>query len=412
MALTERGSGWEWLQSWWILLTLPMGLTSGFGFIYAGIRAGRKAWVIIGIIYAALIYVPAFWLLKPDESGPYDSILGFMFFGIWIISIIHALIIRKSFILNLDARLKVGQKDLERQKTEIALQHDISDNRIDEALIRFNKDDVTVKMCGMIFSAMPFAPDFRFYFNLKGAAERYGATPEQYERARKLAHDDDVISALKVASALDTADSGIGIFTGAKNIYDHMKEKEGRRTFEADPQQAADAGLKLLGMAYMISQLFPGGIIDKSRTFFDLKAGKELAVYYAAAEIALPFTDNLLEAGGNWMEQLWQRTGDDNESKFMQFMGEGPLARAKPIMESIKSQIDSFLAQARMYTDPLLKKAQAFAPTVMNAADSITGGAATAIDFLPAWRFLGARLAAEACVYRAMHPEAEQQGGR
>ncbi|MCB1173529.1 MAG: hypothetical protein KDK39_08195, partial [Leptospiraceae bacterium] len=214
--------------------------------------------------------------------------------------------------------------------------------------------------------------------------------------------DDGIAAAIKVCNAIDTADSGLGIVTGVRNVYSHMKDKDRPRTFEADPQQAADAALKAFGIAYMISRLYEGGITDKVSQFFQSKAGQEMMLYFAAAEIALPFTDNLLEGGASLITKLMDSQSSDSESRFSSFLGSGPLAEAKPILDSMTQHVDSFFSQVRLYTDPLMKKAQEFAPSVMNAADSVTGGLATAADFLPAWRFLGARLAAEACVERAI----------
>ncbi|MCB1327420.1 MAG: hypothetical protein H7A21_08425 [Spirochaetales bacterium] len=411
MAITNRGSGWEWAQSWWLLL--PLGwLTACLGFIYAGLRAGRFKWTLTGLIYGAVtVGCFYFFLQQPEpavgseaQTDPVALIVGLIFFGMWPVGVIHALLIRKEFLLHMDARSKVDERELDRRRTEVAAEYKVSDNRIDEALVYFKDDDFTVRMMSTLFSVLPFAPDFRTYYNVEGAVKRLqpDASEAAIAKAQQLALEDDVVSALKVGRALDTADTGLGIVTGARNIYSHVKDTPGRRTFEADPQQAADAAIKALAMAYMVAKLFDGGITDKVRQFFELKAGKEMALYFASAEVALPFTDNLLEAGGNWMNSLLESAGKDSQKRFEGFAGGGALGQAKQILEQLQTQMDGFLAQVKMYADPLLEKAKSIAPTVLNAADSISGGVATAVDFMPAWRYLSARLAAESVASRAL----------
>ena len=398
MAITNRGAGWEWAQSWWLLL--PLGwLTAGLGFIYAGLRTGRFKWTLTGLIYSAVtVGCFYFFLQQPEpavgseaQTDPIALAVGLVFFGMWPVGVIHALLIRKEFLLHMDAKSKVDEREFDRRRTEVAAEYKVSDNRIDEALVYFKDDDFTVRMMSSLFSVLPFAPDFRTYYNVEGAVKRLH--PDASEAA---------IAALKVGRALDTADTGLGILTGARNIYSHIKDTPGRRTFEADPQQAADAAIKALAMAYMVAKLFDGSITDKVRQFFELKAGKEMALYFASAEVALPFTDNLLEAGGNWMNSLLENAGKNSQQRFEGFAGGGALVEAKRILEQLQTQMDGFLAQVKMYADPLLEKAKSIAPTVLNAADSITGGVATAVDFMPAWRYLSARLAAESVASRAL----------
>lgn len=412
MGLTNKGSSWEWMNSWYILLTFPMGFTSALAFFYTFIRTRKFTWLIASIFYAITIYGTVFALMqiKPPESGQagsnIDLVIGMAYFGFWALSFFHAILIRKKYLLLLEARQESSEIKDDRLRTEIRAKARVLDNRVDEALIKFEENDITVKLCRNLFSALPFAPDFRYYFNLQGATERLVFDKNDqariYEQARRIAREDDaVVSVLKVGSAIDTADSGLGIITGVRNVYSHMKDENRTRTFEADPQQAADAALKALGLAYMVSKLYDGGITEKVGQFFDSKAGQEIALYFAAAEIALPFTDNLLEGSGSLIKKLMEKQHDQSESKFSSFLGSGPLANAKPVLDAMTDRMDDFLGQVKMYTDPLMKKAQQFAPSVMNAADSVTGGLATATDFLPAWKFLTARLAAEACVGKA-----------
>jgi len=151
----------------------------------------------------------------------------------------------------------------------------------------------------------------------------------------------------------------------------------------------------------MIATLYPGGITDKLKLFFETPAGEELALYYAGIEVALPFTDNLIEASGNWMGKLLDSTGSD-DSRFKEFAGSIPFEQARSILEGLKTHIDSTLVRVKPYLDPLRDKLANIAPTMMNIADSTTGAIATAFDIMPFWSFLGARLVAEAAAIRAV----------
>ena len=207
MAITNRGSGWEWAQSWWLLL--PLGwLTACLGFIYAGLRAGRFKWTLTGLIYGAVtVGCFYFFLQQPEpavgseaQTDPVALIVGLIFFGMWPVGVIHALLIRKEFLLHMDARSKVDERELDRRRTEVAAEYKVSDNRIDEALVYFKDDDFTVRMMSTLFSVLPFAPDFRTYYNVEGAVKRLqpDASEAAIAKAQQLALEDDVVSALKV----------------------------------------------------------------------------------------------------------------------------------------------------------------------------------------------------------------------
>ncbi|HNL01140.1 MAG TPA: hypothetical protein PKJ30_08520, partial [Leptospiraceae bacterium] len=58
MALTQRGKGWEWFQSWYMLLSLPFGFTTFLAFLYTGFRVKKWLWMGFGVAYLLLnIYV-------------------------------------------------------------------------------------------------------------------------------------------------------------------------------------------------------------------------------------------------------------------------------------------------------------------------------------------------------------------
>lgn len=408
MAITQRGTGWEILHSWWILLTFPMGLLSWAAFFYIWLRARKLKWLLSGLVYLGVLIALVWFTDKypdaADRPKTLDNLITWGFFGSWLISVVQAFLSRKEFLIHLDARGQAGDVATEKMRTKVASQYGVEAHKVDKMLVEFDEDDYTVRLVRALFSVMPFAPDFVYYFNLEGAVRRVNpmADPGLAGRAAQLAQSPEVTQALKVTSAMDSIDKGLGIFTGAKNIYDHVKKTEGRRTFESDPQQAADAAIKALAMAYMIYNLFPGGVSQKISSFLELPAGKEMLLYYASAEIALPFTDNLVEAGGEAIGKLMNANREEAMNRFRQYSAGTPLDDVSGILDALTGQIAAVAGQVKMYVDPLTAKVNAALPGIMNAADSVTGAAATGVDLLPAWRFLGGRLAAEACVQRAL----------
>ena len=413
MAVTKKGLGWELLQSWHILLTLvPMGFTGWIAFAFQGFRAGKFKWLIAAAIYLAAV-AGMFYLIEQPYPGEADGaerpdsqmwpILGLVAFA-WFVPIIHALISRKEYLLILEAKGTANEQKGDLLRAEIQSKYKVSDNKIDDTLVQYKEDDLSVKVCRLICNTFPFSPDFDYYFNVEGAVKRLdaSASPQTVAKAKELAKGDDMIRAVKVASAVDIADGGLGVFTGLKNAYDHIKKKEGIRTFEADPQQAADAGIKAMTIAYLIGDLFPGSIPEKVQRFFETRAGQEMAVYYAGVEVALPFTDNLLEGAGNWINQLLNQQGDAAEKKFSEFVGQGSISEVRQILQTVGETMDRTLVQVKGYLDPFMDRIQGSLPGIMNAADSVTGGAATALDMLPVWKLLGSRVAAEACALRAI----------
>jgi hypothetical protein len=277
---------------------------------------------------------------------------------------------------------------------------------LNEVLGAFKQDSHTVRLCDAIFGVVPGAPKFAFYNTLEGAVARVaGGDPAILKAAQDLAASDEMRKALWVTDALDSADAGISIYTGLRNLLILVSgEKKGRRTFEADPGQATDAALKAAGLAYMVYKMFPGSVAEKVKAFRETPAGQELAIYYGVAEIALPFTDNLVESGANVITRLLAAKKDEVAAKFTALGAGEELRQAAGVAEQLAGPLGSCADEAKNHTPTLMEKIKANLPsgaTIANVADSSTGMLATAVDLLPVWRFLGGRAVAEACALRA-----------
>lgn len=106
MAIEDRSPAWRWGQSWYVLLTLPFGTTSGFAFLYLAIRARRGKWLLWSAVYfGALIYL----LSRPQVTGANgeQTIENWVAVGLlilWLVSMVHAFAARREFLTILDQR--------------------------------------------------------------------------------------------------------------------------------------------------------------------------------------------------------------------------------------------------------------------------------------------------------------------
>jgi len=277
---------------------------------------------------------------------------------------------------------------------------------IPEVLGQYNESDYSVKLCGSIFGVIPGLQPFQFYNNLEGAAARLaGGDTAVLEKARETASTPDIQTAVWVADAVDKADMGISVVSGIKNILSIFGGTRQASTFDADPQQAVDSVMKAAAMAYMIHKLFPGEISGKISLFRETPAGNEMAMYYAMAEVALPFADNLVSGGASLISNLFSRHSSDMTQKFSAVVGGEGMKEAGTVLEKFQEPLGEYVDIAKGHTGTVMQSVRSFLPsaaTVGNVADSVTGAAATAMDVMPVWRFLGSRLAAEACVIRAV----------
>ena len=274
---------------------------------------------------------------------------------------------------------------------------------LDVALREFGEDDISVKLCRNLFQVMPGAPEFVIYQDVEGAVARVapgagvGAT-----QVNDAARGEEAQRALWIAGAMDKADVGLALASGVSNLFAFFGgSKTSRRTFESDPQQAADAALKLLGLSYMAYLLFPGDVKDKVSSFNELPAGREALLYTAVIEVALPFADNLVEGAAGFIPRLMGAAGSAT-SRMAQFAGSGAVEQARSTLETFTAPIEGVLGQVAGQIEPITDRLKGVMPTAFNLADSATGAVATGADALPVWSFLGARLTAEACVKRAV----------
>jgi hypothetical protein len=124
MSLTKKGSAWELAQSWYILLAFT-GFFSWASFLYIGIRTKQRKWWGMGIVYF-LPFAAFFFYAVEYETNSWQVNT---FLPIWLVSIvvtiIHAFLVRKEYLLRLAALAELKWKAAQELKNSIELQYDV-----------------------------------------------------------------------------------------------------------------------------------------------------------------------------------------------------------------------------------------------------------------------------------------------
>lgn len=273
---------------------------------------------------------------------------------------------------------------------------------VDAALAEFKPEDYSVRLVHALFKAIPMAPPMHPYRNLDEAIQQLypAATPAVVQKTRQLADSEGVRSALWMANLVDTADSSIAAYSGVKSAFSFLFGDR-KNSLETDPQQGVDAGLKLLGVAYIVYKLFPGSLGDKLSLYHTAPAGKALEMYFAAVEVALPFADNAMTSGGGMVSHLWEKYGGNAADKLVGVAGAGQVQEAKGMLGTIMAPVETVVQTVVPYARGAADSIKPYVPSALSMMDSAAGVVATAADAMPIYKYLGARLAAESCVLLA-----------
>lgn len=258
------------------------------------------------------------------------------------------------------------------------------------AIDAFGTDDTTVRLVRGLLSVLPFLPDWTH----AGSLDQMCGSAKVRAVVDRLAAEPGAQSALGTFDLLDKADRGIALFSGIKGAVGTVRGTDGN--LELDPQQAADAGLKAVGIAYATWKLFGGdpGKLTSSH------AGKALLAWYVSADVVLPFADNLASGGVDVMGDLIDRYANENVDKLAAVTG-GEAQQALGVLAQLRGTLGGLVGQAATFAKPLSEWVEAKLPGFLGTADKVSGVVATGADAFNAYRYLGAVLVAEALVARA-----------
>lgn len=114
--ITVRGKKWERKNSLWIIWSL-FGFSS-ISFLNIGIKAKEKKWIITGIIYFVVLW--GGMIIAGDMPGKAGEILADAMMILYIVSIVHPFLVRKSYLKKYDMILKNNEVELEHEKIKRA----------------------------------------------------------------------------------------------------------------------------------------------------------------------------------------------------------------------------------------------------------------------------------------------------
>jgi Helix-hairpin-helix motif len=88
----------------WVLTSLiPFGWVTWAGFLFAGFRAKRPAWILAGFVYLAITAGTLFLTsLDDNEKGLEDNLGYILMFSAWGIGICHAFLTRNPYLRRLE----------------------------------------------------------------------------------------------------------------------------------------------------------------------------------------------------------------------------------------------------------------------------------------------------------------------
>jgi len=278
---------------------------------------------------------------------------------------------------------------------------------LDALLGEFGDTDWSVRLVRAVCGTVPFAPRFEPWYSLVEGLQAMDPTAKRQvlDRAVAISRTPEVQRALWMVTSLDTADTGISAFAGLKTAYGLAKAKSSGERMDAldtDTTQAVDAAMKGLTMAFVVHHLYPGGIGDKVSAFRNSTAGQAWIFYYAAIEVGLPFTDNALQGGGSFLAGLWEQHGPAQQAKLAAVAGDGEAAAAVGTFTQLLQPVGQMAAMAAQQVGPIASAVTGFLGQALEVGDKVAGAAATGADLLSVYKYLGARLVAEACLRQAL----------
>ena len=272
---------------------------------------------------------------------------------------------------------------------------------LDEQLAAFSEQDYAVRAVRGLLGVLPFVPNWQHPGTLEEAAARHDALLARLvaERAARLAEQPGPQMALKTFDLLDKGDKGIALFSGLQGAVKTARGVDG--ALETDPQQAADAGLKALGISYAAWKLFPSSTKERLDALLATESGRALLLFYVAADVILPFGDNAVEGGAALLARVVDAHATPHVDRLSVVAG-AEAQEAVDMLAALAETLQRYAQQSAAFVQPMTAWAKEKLPGLLGKVDVLGGVVATGVDALAAYRYLGAALVAEVCLAQAL----------
>lgn len=278
-------------------------------------------------------------------------------------------------------------------------------SRVDSVLASYPDSAASTRVLKLVFGTIPGSPAYDANMRIEHFVRNMSpvATDAHVARAREIAETDPAVSAiLWMGKVMDSADKGIAVMGGLMNAFRLISGKGANAALETDPQQAADAAIKAIGVSYIASKAYPGSLSERAALLQQSDTGRALLIYYAAMEVGLPFADNLAQAGAEGFQKIVGSRLAEQQSKLAGLAPGVDLNEAGGMMSQISGQVQAIAATAVQYVGPITQQASAYLPGIANVADKAAGAVATGVDMLDVYTVLSARIAAEVAARKAL----------
>ncbi len=274
---------------------------------------------------------------------------------------------------------------------------------VDACLGDFDSDDLTFKVCQAVISVIPAVPDLDHYGSVEAAVAIVApdASEEVVQRAVQLARETRCHDAMRIAQFMDSGDRLSALYRGIQATLMFILGNRAEALDIAE-QQGKDATLKFLALAAMVSLLFDGTDDEKADAFRNLPAGKAFAIYFAAVEVGLPFSEQVLASDSGYLRTLMEEYGKSQVSRLDDVADDDQLAAAQAMVARMNTPMDTVAHYAVRYIEPIARSAGILLPGSLDKAGDFASVAAVGVDVIPSYRLLAARLATEACITRAL----------
>lgn len=103
MSITAKSKKWEILHSLWIGWTFTFGFFNWIAFLYTGFRARQRKWVLWGVFYSVPFILNLAFSGTNRYKGAFGDALVIIFLILALASFVHAFVIRKEYLLRLEA---------------------------------------------------------------------------------------------------------------------------------------------------------------------------------------------------------------------------------------------------------------------------------------------------------------------
>lgn len=289
-------------------------------------------------------------------------------------------------------------------KTNLKREKEIIDNPIDQILVEFNENTPTVILLRLILENIQTAAEFYYYEDLKSAIRRYEKEPNEqiYKKVLNFAkYNQTIQKILNTLVLIDQNKIELGFFAGIKSDYEFLIEKEKVGNSETDPLQVLDTGIKAIAFGYIVSLISE----ELSLNFLRIKAGIELLYYFILVKLVLPFANYQKETGAGFLYQILQEREKEISKIFSDFIDKHSYQKARYVLDIISYELDQASSEISKNFLQIKENLTNVLPNLMNVTDSTPEGISITLNLMPMWKFLGARLSAEACVLRVLSTE-------